>query len=118
MRLPLGQEKEVRLVEKPVSEIVALLEGHGGKATSAENNDRFRVLSHKVNELENRAKARRRALLTVRAHSSVDSITRWKKIVKSRFVPFRPLCSGDVIRRHVRAFSPEAICFAAVEKGL
>lgn len=61
------QEREVREVERPLADIVHMLEGSGRAATSAENNDRFRVLSNKINVLENRAKARRRALLMVSA---------------------------------------------------
>jgi hypothetical protein len=51
-----------------------LMEGPGSHAaTSAQANDKFRGLMNEVNELDSRAKARRRALLTiledVRAHS-------------------------------------------------
>lgn len=59
------QEREVREVERPIADIIQILEGPGNAATSAENNDRFRVLSNNINVLENRAKARRRALLMV-----------------------------------------------------
>ncbi|CAM9202332.1 unnamed protein product [Scytosiphon promiscuus] len=58
-------EREVREVERPVAEIVTILEGSGKGATSAKNNDKFRVLLNTINVLENRAKARRRALLMV-----------------------------------------------------
>lgn len=53
-------------MEGPVAKIVHILEGHHSRANSAENNDKFRVLSNKINVLENRAKARKRALLMVR----------------------------------------------------
>lgn len=52
-------------MEGPVAKIVQVLEGHHSRANSAENNDKFRVLSNKINVLENRAKARKRALLMV-----------------------------------------------------
>lgn len=55
----------MREVERPIADIVQVLEGPGNAATSAENNDRFRILSNIINVLENRAKARRRALLMV-----------------------------------------------------
>ncbi|CAM9877879.1 unnamed protein product [Ectocarpus sp. 13 AM-2016] len=58
-------EREVREVEKPIANIVNILEGPGKGATSAKNNDTFRVLLNSINVLENRAKARRRALLMV-----------------------------------------------------
>ncbi|CAN0277213.1 unnamed protein product, partial [Ectocarpus sp. 4 AP-2014] len=58
-------EREVREVEKPIADIVNVLEGPGKGATSAKNNDTFRVLLNSINVLENRAKARRRALLMV-----------------------------------------------------
>ncbi|CAN0090517.1 unnamed protein product, partial [Hapterophycus canaliculatus] len=58
-------EREVREVERPIAEIVTVLEGSGKGATSAKNNDKFRVLLNTINVLENRAKARRRALLMV-----------------------------------------------------
>ncbi|CAM9510961.1 unnamed protein product [Ectocarpus fasciculatus] len=58
-------EREVREVEKPIADIVTILEGPGKGATSAKNNDTFRVLLNSINVLENRAKARRRALLMV-----------------------------------------------------
>ncbi|CAM9705295.1 unnamed protein product [Discosporangium mesarthrocarpum] len=59
-------EKEVRQVEAPVKKIVDIMEGPGNAATSAENNDKFRSLTNRVNELVTRAKARKRALLLVR----------------------------------------------------
>lgn len=52
-------------MEKPIADIVTILEGPGKGATSAKNNDTFRVLLNSINVLENRAKARRRALLMV-----------------------------------------------------
>lgn len=59
------QEREVREVEQPIAAIVHTLEGSGKGATSAKNNDRFRGFLNSINVLENRAKARRRALLMV-----------------------------------------------------
>ncbi|CAM9255219.1 unnamed protein product [Pylaiella littoralis] len=58
-------EREVREVEQPIAAIVHTLEGSGKGATSAKNNDRFRGFLNSINVLENRAKARRRALLMV-----------------------------------------------------
>ncbi|CAM9260732.1 unnamed protein product [Laminaria digitata] len=58
-------EREVREVERPIADIVQILEGPGRAATSTKSNDRFRVLLNNINVLENRAKARRRALLMV-----------------------------------------------------
>ena len=52
-------------MERPIAEIVQILEGPGRAATSTKSNDRFRVLLNNINVLENRAKARRRALLVV-----------------------------------------------------
>lgn len=50
---------------------MTVLEGSGKGATSAKNNDKFRVLLNTINVLENRAKARRRALLMVRVLSDI-----------------------------------------------
>ncbi|CAM9197108.1 unnamed protein product [Chrysoparadoxa australica] len=56
--------RRVLKLEPKVKEIVDLMEGPGSRAaTSAEANNRFRGIAQEVTQLENRAKARRRALL-------------------------------------------------------
>eukprot|EP00752_Nemacystus_decipiens_P002877 g2677.t1 len=92
-------EREVREVEQPIADIVNILEGPGKGATSAKHNDRFRVLLNSINVLENRAKARRRALLMVLEDDTDLAMMNLTRMYQSP-EDYLPPLSAEVLEDH------------------
>ena len=101
-------------MEQPIADIVNILEGPGKGATSAKHNDRFRGLLNSINVLENRAKARRRALLMV----GVRGVGGWVLLPSLISAAFVGCCLSPLLLVLVPVyFSPKLVLAHKKEAG-